>query len=109
MAGRRAAAEKARHFYSQALSEAERADFGVALEMEGIEAEVALLRVRLRQVLIDHADDLPLMLRGIDLLSKALGRRYHLGTQEAQAAADAIRDVLSEFRSEAEVKELTGG
>jgi hypothetical protein len=101
--------DKARHFYSQALSEAERADFAVALEMDGIEAEIALLRMRLRQALTGHSDDLPLMLKGIDLLSKALARRYHLGRQEAQAAEDAIRSVLSEFRSETEIEELTGG
>ena len=44
-----AAGEQApRGFYAEALSEAERADLGRGDEVEGVDEEIALLRLRLR-------------------------------------------------------------
>jgi hypothetical protein len=68
----------ARRFYADALSEAERADLPVALEIEGVDEEIALLRLRIRTALEEHPDDLPLMFKGVDLLAKMVATRYRL-------------------------------
>ncbi|HEY7467312.1 MAG TPA: hypothetical protein VIB47_11540 [Dehalococcoidia bacterium] len=98
MAASPAADARARRFYEKALTEAERADFQIALEIEGVAEEAALLRLRLRQAVSERPEDLALMVRGLDALSRALSRRYRLGKQEGAAAAEAMRRVLMEFR-----------
>ena len=96
-------------FYEAALDEAERAEFLLALQVEGIEEELALLRVRLRRALKDNPDDLALMLRGVDLLSRALARRYRLSRQDTAELVANLRGVLDGIRTKDEVREMTGG
>ena len=69
---------KAKRFYEEALTRAERFDFPVALDVEGVDQEIAVLRLRLRTVVKDHPQDLQLMVHGITLLVRALAARYHL-------------------------------
>jgi hypothetical protein len=82
--------QKARRFYERALSEAERADYPVALEVEGIDQEIAVLRLRLRAALAEHPEDLPLMLRGVTLLVRALAAKYRLPRADQDALAEAV-------------------
>jgi hypothetical protein len=108
MPAKKAASRRAGRFYEQALNEAERADFDAALDVEGIDEEIALLRLRLRAALADRNGDVTLMLRGVELLSRALARRYSLSDDEVDALIAAVRGVLGEFRSVNEVEVVTG-
>jgi hypothetical protein len=85
---------KARRFYEEALTQAEQADFPVALEVEGIDQEIALLRLRLRGALQEHPEDLQLMLRGIALLVRALAAKYRLPKADQDALAEAVADEI---------------
>ena len=49
---------KAKRFYEEALTQAERADFPVALDVEGVDQEIAVLRLRLRTALKNRPEDL---------------------------------------------------
>jgi hypothetical protein len=89
VAGRRPAA-RARRFYEEALSQAEQADFPLALEIEGVDQEIAVLRLRLRAVLKHRPEDLPLMLRGVGLLVRALAAKYRLPKADQDAIAAAL-------------------
>jgi hypothetical protein len=91
---------RAKRFYEKALTEAERPDFRVALEVEGVDQEIAMLRLRLRAALTEHPEDLPLMLRGVTILGQALSARHRLGKQDTAEVTDAIREVLAEHRRE---------
>ncbi len=66
------AAQTPAEFYSARLGPAERPLFEHALKLEGLDQEIALLRLRIRQDL----DDPKGLMRGIDLLVKALRTRY---------------------------------
>lgn len=81
----------ARRFYEQALTEAERADFAVALEVEGFEEEVAALRLRLRTAL-KNPEDLALVLRGMDVLRRMVATRYDLSKPDEQALGSAFAE-----------------
>jgi len=72
------APESASQFYERVLSEAELADFPLALGIAGVDQEIALLRLRLRSALFERPDDLDLIFKGIDLLAKAVATRYRL-------------------------------
>jgi hypothetical protein len=82
--------DSATGFYEKALTQAEREDFPVALAVEGVDQEIAVLRLRLRTALEERPQDLPLMLRGIGLLVRALATKYRLPKEDQEAVADAL-------------------
>ena len=84
-------------FYAQALSEAERVLLPGAREIEGLDEEIALLRVKLSTALAEHPDNMPLMLRSVDLLVKAVGAEYRLSKKSQDNLAEAIDGVLKEI------------
>jgi hypothetical protein len=81
---------KAKRFYQEALSQAEKADFPVALRVEGVDQEIAVLRLRLRTALQDHPEDLQLMLRGVVLLVQALAAKYRLPKADQEQLLEAV-------------------
>jgi hypothetical protein len=84
----------ARRFYAQALTEAEKAELPSVLEMEGIDEEIALLRLRLRQAVGEHPEDLPLMFKGVELLAKVVATRYRLSKRAERDLAASIANVV---------------
>ena len=67
-----------RLFYEKALSEAERAGVAAALDVEGVDEEIAALRLRIRTAIKEHPEDLALILRGMDVLRRLVVTRYGL-------------------------------
>jgi len=84
-------------FYKQALSEAERVLIPEAMEIEGLDEEIALLRVKLSTALAERPDNMPLMMRGVELLVKAVAARYRLSNKSQDNLAEAIDGVLKEI------------
>jgi hypothetical protein len=84
----------ARDFYGSALDAAERIELEEASEIEGLDEEIAVLRMKLREVLSERPEDLQLMLRGIDLLVKAVSARYRLSKQAEENLADSLAGVI---------------
>lgn len=76
-------------FYEQALTEAERAEFRDALGVEGLDQEIAILRVRLRK----DAGNLDSILKGVELLTRAVAARYRLGPGSAEQLEAEIGEV----------------
>jgi len=83
-------------FYDEALSEAERAALPLARELQGIDEEIAVVRLRLRSALEQRPEDLTLMAKGVDLLVKALSARYRLSKDEKADLSAGIKGVLEE-------------
>ncbi len=86
--------KRARDFYGSALDSAERIEFERAADIEGLDEEIALLRTKLRGALAERPSDLPLMLRGIELLVKAVSARYRLSKKAERELADSLGNVL---------------
>ena len=85
----------ARDFYGSALAEAERIELEEAAGIEGLEGEIAVLRVKLREVLLQQRPEyLPLMLRGIGLLVKAVSARYRLSKEAEDDLSYSIAGVV---------------
>jgi len=86
-------------FYERVLSEAERVLLPQAAGVQGLEQEIALLRVKLATVVQEHPENLPLMLRGVELLVKAVSAEYRLSRKSQDNLAAAIDGVLKELGS----------
>ncbi len=84
-----------RNFCRQALSEAEREELGEAQEIEGLDDEIALLRVRLKRAVEERPADLQLLVRGIDLLVKAVAARYRLSPKARRDLAENLAATLN--------------
>ena len=84
-------------FYTQAVSEAERLLLDEAMEIEGLDEEIALLRVKLMSAISEHPENTDLLLKGVGMLVKAVGTKYRLSKKARENLTDAITDVLKEI------------
>ena len=93
-ATKRQPAKAAREFYASALDSADRIELDQAAEIEGLDGEIAVLRVKLRAALAEHPEDKQLMMRGIELLVKAVTARYRLSKQAQEDLSESIDGVI---------------
>ncbi|MBI4295087.1 MAG: hypothetical protein HY669_02860 [Chloroflexi bacterium] len=84
-------------FYASAMTEAERVRLPRARQMEGLDEEIALLRVRLGSLVEEQPQNTELLLKGIGMLVRAVSARYKLSPQAKDNLADAITHVLKEI------------
>jgi hypothetical protein len=86
--------KEAQGFYEEALSEAERENLPEARLMEGLDEEIAVMRVRLKRALEEHPQDVKLIAKGLDLLVKAVAARYRLSPKARKDLSDSIAGVV---------------
>ncbi|MEE8421306.1 MAG: hypothetical protein V3S31_00865 [Dehalococcoidia bacterium] len=84
-------------FYEPVLDELERPQFEQALHVEGLDEEIALLRLRLREALIDRPDDTKLLHAGLRLLVQALLAQRRLSPTQAEHLSGAAIEVIEAF------------
>lgn len=89
--GRQGPAER---FYEAALSEAEQALLPAARELEGLDEEIALLRVKIQTAVAEHPENLPLLLKGVALLVRAVAVQYRLSQRAEDDLYQSILGVL---------------
>lgn len=85
---------KLRSFYEPALAAAERDDLAEARGVEGLDEEIAVLRLRLRRALEEHPEDFAIMARGVELLVRAVSTRYRLSKEASGDLGDNIAATL---------------
>ena len=82
-------------FYDAVLTEAERVRLPRARQLEGLDEEVAVLRVRLAALLAEHPEDLPLFLKWMETLVKTVATRYRLSKKSEKDLYQSIMGVLN--------------
>ena len=87
-----------RGFYVSALSEAERLSLSEAMQVEGVDQEIALLRLRLRSAIAEEPEDLSLMFKGIALLARVVATRYGLGKTGREEMQEALLAAFTELK-----------
>jgi len=85
-----------RGFYSRALDEAERFELEQALQVEGIDEEIALLRVKLRELLQNQPDRLDLHFEAANIIARLVKTRYQISKEQKKSLKEAIAKVLTE-------------
>jgi hypothetical protein len=94
MAGNNGTSADVGDFYARALSRAERVRLARARKVEGIDEEIALLRVKLRDLVEKHPDKLDLLFKGVNLLLRAVTTRYRLSPKAEDDLSKSITGVL---------------
>ena len=83
-------------FYSKALAEAEALELEEAGFVEGVDDEIALLRVQLRKLIDDHPDRIDLQLEAANTIARLVRTRYQITNEQKRSLKDAITKVLTE-------------
>lgn len=77
-----------------ALSESERVAFEAALQAEGLDDEIALLRLWLREAFREEGRDPQALGALMATLVRAVAQQYRMSPKQAQTFADSVADVL---------------
>lgn len=87
-------------FYAEVLDEAERVKFEEAAAVEGLDEEIALVRLKLRQLLEQHPEKYRLQMRGISTLEYLIRTKYHISKKQKnreEAIVTALKDAALEL------------
>ena len=82
--------------YSQALDEAERFDFELAAGVNGIDDEIALLRVKIKSILASDPENIKLIMQATNTLARLIKTRYNITKEQKKGLKEAIGNVLKE-------------
>ena len=81
-------------FYSRVLDEAEQLDFELATGVEGIDDEIALLRVKIKSILENDPDNIKLIMQVTNALARLVRTRYNISKEDKKGLKEAIGNVL---------------
>jgi len=81
-------------FYSKVLDEAERLDFELATGVEGIDDEIALLRVKIKSLLAHDPENIRLIMQATNTLVRLLQTKYNISKEDKKGLKEAIANVL---------------
>ena len=81
-------------FYSKVLDEAEQLDFELASGVEGIDDEIALLRVKIKSLIAHEPDNIKLIMQATNTLARLVRTRYNITKEQKKGLKEAIGNVL---------------
>jgi len=84
-------------FYSKVLDESEQLDFALATGVEGIDDEVALLRVKIKSLIAHDPDNITLIMQAINTLARVVSTKYNLSRKDKKGLKEAIGNVLRDI------------
>ena len=85
-----------RGFYGRALDEAEKLELEEASHIEGIDEEIALLRVKLRELLQEQPERMDLHFEAANIIARLVRTRYQITREQKKSLKEAIQKVLTE-------------
>ena len=83
-------------FYSKVLDEAGRLDFEVASGVEGIDDEIALLRVKIKSILEKDPENIKLIMQATNTLAGLVKTSYNMTREQRKGLTEAIGNVLKD-------------
>jgi hypothetical protein len=97
MARKNATKDKRQGFYSRALNEAEKLELEEARSIDGIDEEIAILRVKLRELIVAEPERFDLHLRLATTIARLVTTRYNISKEQKKSLREAITKVLTEI------------
>ena len=84
-------------FYSKVLDEAEQLDLELATGVEGIDDEIALLRVKIKSILENDPENIRLIMEATNTLARLVKTRYNITKEQKKGLKEAIGNVLKDI------------
>ena len=83
-------------FYSKVLDEAEQLDFELATGVDGIDDEIALLRVKIKSLITYDPDNIKLIMQATTTLARLVRTKYNISKKDKKNLKEAIGNVLKD-------------
>ncbi len=83
-------------FYSRVLDKAEQLDFELATGVEGIDDEIALLRVKIKSILEKDPENIKLIMRATKTLERLVKTKFNISKEDKKGLKEAIANVLKD-------------
>ena len=93
-------------FYSRALDEAEKLQLEEARGIDGLDEEIAVLRIKLQQLMLNHPDNIELALEAANTIARLVRTRYNITKDQKRSLKEAIAKVIVEIAVPLGVKSL---
>ncbi len=93
-------------FYGRALTEAESANLEEAARVEGLDDEIALLRLKLRELVEQHPENIEIQMKAASTLARLMRTRYRITKEQKESLKQAIAKTLIEVALPLGVKYL---
>ena len=84
-------------FYSRAMTEAEKVELEEASLVEGIDQEIAFLRMKLKELAEHEPDRLDLHLEAANTIARLIRTRYQISKEQKKSLKEGIHKVLSDI------------
>jgi hypothetical protein len=84
-------------FYAKVLDEAERVDLELASDMNGVDDEIALLRVKIKSALEKDPENLKLIMQATNILAGLVKMRYKMTSEQRKGLKEAITNVIRDI------------
>ena len=84
-------------FYSRVLDEAQKLQLDQAREVEGLDEEIALMRVKLLTLMNEHPERIDLQMLAMTNLTSMVRTRFQISTGGNRSLKDAITKVLTDI------------
>jgi hypothetical protein len=84
-------------FYSQNLTEEEKLELESASDMDGLDQEMAILRVKFRALLTSSGMNFPLMIKIAEALARLYNAKNNNRRNDSTKIKEALTSVLEEF------------
>ena len=84
-------------FYSKVLDEAEQLDFELASGVEGIDDEIALLRVKIKSILEKDPENISLIMQATRALERMVKTRFNITKEQRKGLKEAISNVVRDI------------
>jgi hypothetical protein len=97
-----------RGFYSKVLDDAEQVQLHAARDIEGIDDEIALLRVKIASILEHDSDNIKLIMAATNTLARLVRTKYKLDASQSKGLKDAIGSVIKEIAIPLGIKVVSG-
>jgi len=93
-------------FYSKALDESEKLELEEARGLDGLDEEIAVLRIKLRSVIENDPQNVELALEAANTIARLVRTRYNITKEQKRSLKDAITNVLTEIAIPLGIKAL---
>jgi hypothetical protein len=84
-------------FYAKVLDKAEQLDFELAAGVNGLDDEIALLRVKIKSLLANDPENIKLLMDATNTLVRLIQTKYKINKEQKQGLKEAIENVLKDI------------
>ena len=84
-------------FYAEVLDEAERMNLESASDVNGIDDEIAVLRVKIKSLLEKDPENLKLIMQATNTLAGLVKTRYKISAEQKKGLKEAIANVIKDI------------